>query len=298
MTSTAARARSPYPSRTASRPAVLPRVDPVIWGDRTAPGPLDAASLEHYDTNGFVSLDALLTDHEVESLPAEIDRVVASLAPDDERLVIEPESNQVRSVFAIHELSPTFSALLTDPRLVERARQVLGDDVYIHQSRVNRKPGFHGKEFSWHSDFETWHIEDGMPRMRALSVSIALSENRIDNGSLMILRGSHRHFVSCVGETPEDHYRASLRSQEIGVPDEGSIGELARAGGIATCLGPAGSATMFDANCMHGSNGNITPYGRSNVFVVYNAVSNALTDPFGGLAPRPEFLATRRPVGT
>ena len=61
------------------------------------------------------------------------------------------------------------------------AEQILGSQVYIHQSRVNLKPGFKGKEFYWHSDFETWHIEDGMPRMRALSCSIEF--NMLDGTS-------------------------------------------------------------------------------------------------------------------
>jgi ectoine hydroxylase len=44
---------------------------------------------------------------------------------------------------------------------------------------------------------------------------------------------------------------------------------------------------------MHGSNGNITPLPRANAFLVYNAVSNALGDPFGPKRPRPEYIATR-----
>jgi ectoine hydroxylase len=30
------------------------------------------------------------------------------------------------------------------------------------------------------------------------------------------------------------------------------------------------------------------------VFLVYNSVNNALEEPFGGVPPRPEFLAARR----
>src|SRR3546814_3200003 len=56
--------------------------------------------------------------------------------------------------------------LAADERLAGVARFLLDDTVYIHQSRLNYKPGFQGKEFYWHSDFETWHVEDGMPRMR------------------------------------------------------------------------------------------------------------------------------------
>jgi ectoine hydroxylase len=44
---------------------------------------------------------------------------------------------------------------------------------------------------------------------------------------------------------------------------------------------------------MHGSNGNITPFPRSNAFFVFNAMSNQLTEPFGASKPRPDFLAER-----
>jgi ectoine hydroxylase len=45
---------------------------------------------------------------------------------------------------------------------------------------------------------------------------------------------------------------------------------------------------------MHGSNGNITPYPRSNAFFVYNAVDNRIGAPFARVSPRPEFVAARR----
>ena len=38
----------------------------------------------------------------------------------------------------------------------------------------------------------------------------------------------------------------------------------------------------------------VTSLPRSNVFLVYNAVSNQLIAPFGGKPPRPEFIASRR----
>jgi len=54
---------------------------------------------------------------------------------------------------------------------------------------------------------------------------------------------------------------------------------------------------VFDCNTMHGSNGNITPYGRSNAFIVFNAWSNRLVAPFGDTKPRPEFIAHREVDG-
>jgi ectoine hydroxylase len=68
---------------------------------------------------------------------------------------------------------------------------------------------------------------------------------------------------------------------------------LADIHGIRQLTGPAGSGVFFDSNCMHGSTDNITPYPRSNLFIVYNSVYNALVEPFAAPAPRPSYLAAR-----
>lgn len=133
-----------------------------------------------------------------------------------------------------------------------------------------------------------------MPRMRALSISVLLAENTPNNGPLMIIPGSHRTFLSCVGETPEDHYKVSLRRQDYGVPDNDNLAEMAHENGIDAPTGKAGTVVIFDCNAMHGSNGNITPFPRSNAFFVFNAVSNRLVAPFGPKVPRPDFIAARK----
>jgi ectoine hydroxylase len=53
---------------------------------------------------------------------------------------------------------------------------------------------------------------------------------------------------------------------------------------------------FFDSNMMHGSNGNITPFARSNAFFVYNHVDNALVAPFAAATPRPPHVAHREVV--
>lgn len=283
----------PYPTRKTSEPTFIFRQDPVVYGGPTD-GPIDAETLDGFERNGFLNVEPLLEPGEVERYRAELRRLSADESlKGDERLVVEKESLEIRSIFEVHELSPVFAELAHDPRVVGRARQILGSDVYIHQSRVNYKPGFKGKEFYWHSDFETWHAEDGMPRMRAVSISIALTDNFVHNGGLMIMPGSHKTFVCCLGETPLDHYKESLKDQEIGTPDSDSLTMLADKHGIELFTGLAGSATMFDSNCMHGSNSNITPFPRSNVFIVFNSVENACVEPYAASTRRPPFIAAR-----
>jgi ectoine hydroxylase len=249
-----------YPTRGAQE-VMVPRQDPVVWGSPDAPGPIVPQDLASFERDGFLAVDQLITPEEVQVYRRELERLVAD--PDvraDERSIVEP---------------------------------ILGSDVYVHQSRINVKPGFGASGFYWHSDFETWHAEDGLPNMRTVSVSIALTENFDTNGGLMIMPGSHKTFLGCAGATPKDNYKKSLQMQDAGTPSDEALTALAGQHGIKLFTGKAGSATWFDCNCMHGSGDNITPFPRSNVFVVFNSVENAAVEPFAAPVRRPDFLGAR-----
>lgn len=283
-----------YPSRQGGEPALIERREPVLWSRWDETAPLSRAQADRFDEEGYLVLGSVFASDEVAALQREAARLLAAPeALDEETVILEPGGDEIRSIFKVHAQSALMDRLAADARLAGLARFLLGDEVYVHQSRLNYKPGFHGKEFYWHSDFETWHVEDGMPRMRAVSMSVLLAANTVHNGPLMLMPGSHRKYLSCVGETPEDHYRSSLKKQLYGVPDEDSLAELAYAHGIVAPVGEPGTVILFDCNMMHGSNGNITPFPRANLFFVYNAVSNKLQDPFGPARPRPGFVATR-----
>lgn len=282
----------PYVSRVGSRWEIAERLEPVVWtSDR--PGPLSRTQLDQFDQLGFVVLPSWFTGDEVATVLAETERMAASADRTRDDVIVEPDSDVVRSLFRIHRDSEICARVLADPRLVGAARQILGDDVYLHQSRVNFKAAFEGKAFPWHSDFETWHVEDGMPRMRALSASLLLTTNTEHNGPLLVIPRSHRRYVRCVGETPPEHFRQSLRKQAYGVPAPEALTQLAREAGYASCVGPPGTVVLFDCNLMHGSAGNISHLPRHNIFAVFNASSNRLVAPFGGMPARPAFLAER-----
>lgn len=292
--------QTPYQSRDQNVAAILARSGPVIHEQSTGltrETVLTDAQREGYSTDGFLLMPDLFNADEVAALYSEMQTMRESYARQGRSEVIaEPGSGDVRSIFDVHHLNSLFGKLMRDPRVLDVARDILGSEVYIHQSRINYKPGFTGKGFYWHSDFETWHIEDGMPAMRSLSCSILLTDNSADNGPLMLIPGSHNHFISCMGETPEDNYKTSLKVQEYGVPDSILLSYLSDMGGITAATGKAGSVVFFDSNTMHGSNSNITPYPRSNAFFVYNSVDNQLQEPRGGLTPRPDYIAARNDV--
>ena len=285
-----------YPTRLERPTKSFERQDPVVHssGSDRSDGPLSETELARYERDGFLVFDSFLDQATVRQFREDLRGY-----EDDESIlrsegtITEPGKQEIRSIFGIHELSDRFDRLTRDPRILAMVRQLLGSEAYIHQSRINFKPGFHGKGFDWHSDFETWHSEDGMPRMRAVSFSIALTDNTPFNGPLMLIPGSHKTFVPCVGRTPEDNYQSSLKKQELGVPNNRDLAAMADDYGIKAPTGPAGSLIIFECNTLHASNANMSPWPRSNLFFVYNSVENQLQAPFCGNKPRPDFLGNR-----
>ena len=280
-----------YPTRLPEE-RWLERRDPVVSSDWHPGAPLTREQTERFERDGFLVLEDIFREAEVDALIAESAALRSGERDLEEGSVVtEPGSDEVRTVFKLPDQSPLFERVSRDRRVAGAVSFLLGDDIYVHQSRLNYKPGFTGKEFYWHSDFETWHAEDGMPRMRAISASLLLTDNSALNGALMLMPGSHKHFIACAGETPEDNHKSSLKKQEVGVPSHDALTRLADQHGITAATGKAGTLLLFDCNTMHGSNGNITPYPRSNAFFVFNAISNQLEEPFGARKARPGFLA-------
>ncbi|MFW6307776.1 MAG: phytanoyl-CoA dioxygenase family protein [Campylobacterales bacterium] len=189
-----------------------------------------------------------------------------------------------------------FDELSRDRRFLDVAKQIVGDDVYLHQSRINIKPALDGKSFPWHSDFETWHVEDGLPAPRVVTGWIMLTENTPYNGPLFVIPGSHKEYVSCPGTTPKDNYKTSLRNQMLGTPSLKALKEFATKAEeeVIGVYGKAGTVVFHECNIMHGSPDNISPWPRTNCFFVYNSVNNKpINPPFGAKELRPEFLCNK-----
>jgi ectoine hydroxylase len=205
-------------------------------------------------------------------------------------LITEPDSNGLRSIFRPHAFSDFIDRFSRHPAILNVVEQILDSEVYITQARVNVKPAFHGRTFAWHSDFETWHVEDGMPRMRAVTARIMLNENNEHNGPLYVIPGSHKVYVSCAGTTGKKNYTRSLKMQQSGVPRPDTLLRLIEAGGIQSVTGKPGTVVFHECNIMHGSPDNISGLPRTVLMFVYNSVENALLKPFSYRSPRPQYL--------
>lgn len=315
----------PYPSRV-PEPGLIERVDPVVAPGAREAGPLSAAQVDRFDRRGVLVLPQVFSHEEVTHLRETTEALrtyYESLTYEDldsttdmrvitERggALIDDEAAPVtlKSIWQVH-LPPEdakhmkFAAGLSrrtvcDSRLVDTAKQLIGDDVYIHQSRVNFQRGIGpssrgGSGFLWHQDFEQWHSEDGMPRMRAVSMAILLERAVPANGALMVMPGTHRQLVQAYGGGDDaDRYAKGALSSGPEIPTH-ILGHLADEHGIEHCRGEPGDVVLFDSNLIHGSHTNISPWGRSMFFAVYNSVSNTpAPELYGANGRRPEHIGS------
>lgn len=277
-----------YPTRVSDESSLIKRVEPVIHGDSFY---LTEFQNSSYDTNGYLVIRDFFMKEELQHVMSASDKLFFD-PPDN--AILEPGSETVRSVFCVHE-EKDFSCLLQNDALRGISTEILGSGDYIHQSRINYKAGLGSTGWRWHSDFETWHAEDGMPTMRCFTAMIPLTDNIESNGPLMIIPGSHKTFLSCVGGTPENNYAQHLQDQKVGLPTADDLNNfIVNSGGRVdslTCR--VGDLVLFDSNCMHGSNANITPYNRTNLFYVFNSVENVLLAPYCGRPHRPKYVASQ-----
>ena len=100
-------------------------------------------------------------------------KIYAEFRPE---IVREKDGVTPRTSFAAHTYNDAYARLARHPRLIEPAKQILGDDVYIHQFKINGKQAFDGDVWQWHQDYGTWRNDDQMPEARAMNVAIFLDE--------------------------------------------------------------------------------------------------------------------------
>jgi ectoine hydroxylase len=280
-----------YPTR-GSEERIIDRPDPTVHGEGMGHYALKNEEAKRFERDGFIVFPDFFSPEEVATFnDALTDLKQDPTLQDREEYIREPHSDVLRSIFSQHLFHSEFKALSRDRRILDKVEQILGSQVYIHHSRINIKPAYKGKSFPWHSDFETWHAEDGVPSCRMVTAWVMLTENTPFNGPLYLIPGSHKCYVSCAGKTPEANYRQSLREQRYGVPSLDAIEVLSQERELAAALGKPGTLVLHDGNVMHGSPDNISPDPRTNAFFVYNSVHNVPKEPFAAPERRASFLS-------
>ncbi len=233
---------------------------------------LTPAQIEEYRLRGYIVAPNLFTPAEIGVLNRDLDAYLAQ--PKEEIHLQRRGSETARLAYAADRYSEAFRRLVRHPRWIEPAKQLLDDEIYIHQLRVNPKAPFDGESFWWHQDYGTWRLEDGMPAPRALMLGVYLDDVTAANGPLLVIPGSHHH-----GAIDEIHPDRNAGGYTVADIDRPAIARLVEAHGIDALTFPAGTAVFINCNLVHASPENLTPSRRTIVYLNANAVSNRITKP-------------------
>jgi len=240
---------------------------------------LTREQLVRFDREGYLFFPSLFSPAEIETLTEEVPRLFAQRRPENVR---EKDGDAVRTNFAAHMYSAVFARLARHPRMVEPVKQLFGEDVYMHQFKINGKVAFDGDLWQWHQDYGTWKNDDLMPEPRAMNIAIFLNEVNEFNGPLMFIPGSHK-----LGVIDAAH-DTTTTSYPLWTIDHDTIRKLVERGGLVAPKGPAGSLIVFHACLVHASTANLSPWDRWNVYLSLCAVSNHIRR-----FKRPEYIAHR-----
>ena len=239
---------------------------------------LSQQQIEFFHREGWLFLPELFSPEEVDFLRARRSSIYAPTGPE----VWREKTGAPRTAFAAHTYNEAFRLLGAHPRLIEPVEQVFGEQLYMHQFKINAKAAFDGDVWQWHQDYGTWARDDGMPEPRAMNIAVFLDEVMPINGPLMLVPKSQKPACSQAAHDLE------TTSYPLWTLDEETVTRLVEQGGIVAPTGKPGGMLMFHGNLVHGSAGNITPYPRKIVYLTLNAVSNYIRTP-----TRPEWIAHR-----
>src|SRR4051812_30260768 len=95
---------------------------------------LDKAQIDGFERDGYLFFPSLFTPQEVGALLQEVPGIYAQRRPENVR---EKASESVRTNFAAHMYNRPFANLARHPRMVEPIRQLFGEEVYMHQFKIN-----------------------------------------------------------------------------------------------------------------------------------------------------------------
>ena len=225
---------------------------------------LTSQQLSEFDEQGYLFLPGCFTSEEASVLHRAADEVYAMQREE----VWRESSGAARTAFAAHTYNEAFRRLGAHPRLIEPVMQLLDGPVYMHQFKVNAKAAFDGEVWQWHQDYGTWQRDDDMPAPRAMNIAVFLDDVTAANGPLLFLPGSHKAGVFDAGHDLE------TTSYPLWTLDRDTVTRLAERGGCVAPTGPAGSMLMFSSLLVHASPPNISPFGRTIVYLSLCHVDN------------------------
>lgn len=211
---------------------------------------------DRFHSDGFCVINEALSAEDLEMLRNECDRLVGDRDHEMEQLGLDVDGLDHRGqryFIPAYDRSPVIRRFLTSGAVVDIARSLLGDPVYLFNEQYVVKAAERGKDFSWHLD--SGFID--YPHPAYLSCWITLDDVTEANGTVYLLpyeRAGTREVVP--------HHIDPVSNDRIGYAGDDPGDPL---------IAPAGSIACFSSTVLHRSGPNTTAQMRRVLLAQYSS---------------------------
>ena len=224
---------------------------------------LDPLTLDRYATDGYFLLRSHIDAGWLVRLNEAMARLIdeaRTAAPGDRRFDTEPnhraDDPRLRRINSPVDLDDAFAEFALDGPATDLAEAVLGPNIRFHHSKLNIKWADGGEEVKWHQDIQFWPHTDFSP----LTIGVYLDDVDDDMGPMGIVPGSHTGELYDL-RNPDGSWSGSLSDADV------ARASVDRADYLT---GPAGSVTVHNCCCVHGSAPNRSGRSRPLLLQAYS----------------------------
>ncbi|MCB9252365.1 MAG: phytanoyl-CoA dioxygenase family protein [Flavobacteriales bacterium] len=218
-------------------------------------------------------------------------RIDVSKLEDKAPFTVYESNGNIRSCYGL-QLMDYYNEWKDIFREVENfIREILMDDIYIHQCKINHKESIPTSVWPWHRDFPYWNIYDNIKEDRMVNLIFYLDNVGMNSGPLQVIPGSHTHFFEEEKADKLHEFNALdgsvSNTLDFELPEE-SVKSLADELGVVSLCGKTGDMSLFHPNVIHQSSHGEEGNKRRLLIITYNACSNKPEIP----SKRPEYFSS------
>jgi phytanoyl-CoA hydroxylase len=233
---------------------------------------LSSAQLQQFRRDGYLILPAMVAPEVCARMRAVVQaHLHAAIPPLEYEAEVgypgapdsldAPGGRTVRRLKDAYQRDEVLRAWAADARIVGDMEQLLEEPVVLtlaHHNCVMTKHPHYGTATGWHRDIRYWRFA----RNELVTVWLALGDERVDNGALRVIPGSHRFDIKPEQLDPLDFLRPDA-------PENAAL----FAQGIPVEL-QAGDVLFFHSGLFHAAGPNNSDAVKMSVAFAYRGASN------------------------
>lgn len=148
--------------------------------------------VEAFNRDGYVTKIEIFSEEEIAGIRQYFNELLAKTLA---------EGGNSYSISTAHLRYGRVYDILTDPRIVARIKDLIGEDVIAWGSHFFCKMPGDGKRVSWHQDSSYWPLTPSM----AVTAWLAIDDASVENACMRFIPGTHKlgHLTYALSENDE-----------------------------------------------------------------------------------------------